>query len=66
MKAVRRAPLQNIVIARLGDMLGAKGVVVNFVVKYIKRLVPTWRLANAVGFKEAMTQGRAARSPLSK
>lgn len=60
MKAVRRAPVQNIVIARLGDMLGLKGVIVNFVVKYIKRLVPTWRLPNAVGFNQVMAQGRAA------
>ena len=60
MKAVRRTPVQNIVIARLGDMLGLKGVIVNFVVKYIKRLVPTWRLPNAVGFNQVMAQGRAA------
>ena len=60
MKVVRRVPVEHIVIARLGDMLGVKGVVVNWVVKYVKRMVPTWRLANAVGFKLAMSQGKTA------
>ncbi len=60
MRATRRVPIDNIVIARLGDMLGVKGPVVNFVVKSVKRLVPSWRLPNAIGFKNAMSGGRAA------
>jgi long-chain acyl-CoA synthetase len=54
-------PVKNVVVARIGDMLGAKGALANFVVKYVKRLVPHWHLARAVSFKEAMAQGKSAR-----
>ncbi|SDH64969.1 long-chain-fatty-acid--CoA ligase [Propionivibrio dicarboxylicus] len=60
MKVVRRYPVEHIVMARLGDMLGAKGPVVNFVVKYVKRVVPSWRLRNVEPFRQAMARGRAA------
>ncbi|HPU79176.1 AMP-binding protein, partial [Accumulibacter sp.] len=40
-----RTPVKHIVIARLGDMLGfPKGAVVNFVVKYVKKMIPAWSL----------------------
>lgn len=60
MKVVRRYPVEHIVMARLGDMLGAKGPLVNFVVKYVKRVVPSWRLRNVEPFRAAMARGRAA------
>ncbi|WP_319240481.1 long-chain-fatty-acid--CoA ligase [uncultured Propionivibrio sp.] len=60
MKVVRRYPVEHIVMARLGDMLGAKGPIVNFVVKYVKRVVPSWRLRNVEPFRQAMARGRAA------
>ena len=60
MRATRRVPVENVVVARLGDMLGVRGMVVNFVVKHVKRLVPSWRLRKAVFFKEAMAKGKSA------
>ena len=40
-----QSAIKHIVIARLGDLLGfAKGTIVNFVVKYVKRMVPAWHL----------------------
>ena len=60
MKVARRYPIKHIVMARLGDMLGAKGPIVNLVVKYVKRVVPSWRLQNVEHFRHAMARGRAA------
>lgn len=60
MRVTRRIAVENIVIARLGDLLGVKGPLVNFAVKSVKRLIPSWRLPNAVGFRQAMAAGRAA------
>lgn len=60
-KVIGNTPVQNVVIARLGDMLGfPKGSIVNFVVKFIKKMVPVWRLPKAVGFKSAIARGHAA------
>jgi len=60
-KAIGNTMVQNVVIARLGDMLGfPKGSIVNFVVKYLKKKVPAWRLPQAAGFKSAIARGHAA------
>lgn len=58
---IGRTQVKNVVIARLGDMLGfPKGSIVNFVVKYIKKMVPSWRIPETVGFRSAIAQGAAA------
>ncbi len=60
-QVIGRTPVKHVVIARLGDMLGfPKGRIVNFVVKYIKKLVPAWSLPKAVSYPRAIAQGRAA------
>lgn len=60
-KVIGNTPVQNVVIARLGDLLGfPKGRIVNFVVKYFKRKVPAWSLPQSVGFNRAIARGRAA------
>ncbi|MAZ44496.1 MAG: long-chain-fatty-acid--CoA ligase [Legionellales bacterium] len=48
--------LEHVCISRLGDMLGAKGFIINFVVKYIKKMVPKYRLEKAEMLVEAMRQ----------
>ena len=43
----------------LGDMLGfPKGAVVNFVLKYVKKLVPEYDIPGAVRFKNTLTLGQ--------
>ena len=60
-QVIARTQVKNVVIARLGDMLGfPKGSIVNFVVKYIKKMVPAWRIPKTVGFNSAIAQGAAA------
>lgn len=50
--------VKTIITTRIGDMLGLKGYLVNFVVKYIKKMVAPFSLPNAVSFKEALHKGR--------
>ncbi|MBS0286880.1 MAG: AMP-binding protein [Proteobacteria bacterium] len=48
--------VQHIVVTSLGDLLGCiKGSLVNFVVKYIKKMVPTWTIPDAHHFKAIMS-----------
>ena len=43
----------------LGDMLGfPKGSIVNFVLKYVKKMVPDYRIEGAVRFRDALTLGQ--------
>ncbi|MCC2974890.1 long-chain-fatty-acid--CoA ligase [Massilia sp. IC2-476] len=60
-----KTPLKHVVVASMGEMLGgAKGMLVNFVVRSIKKMVPEFSLPNMVRFKEALSQG--AKMPFSK
>ncbi len=53
-----RTRVKHIVVASMGEMLGgAKGVVVNFVVRNVKKMVPEYTLPNAVRFKDMLAQG---------
>jgi len=60
-QVLARTPVKHIVVARLGDMLGfPKGAVVNFVVKYVRKMVPAWSLPRAVDFRTALGKGASA------
>jgi long-chain acyl-CoA synthetase len=50
--------LKHIITTKMGDCLGfAKGLVVNLVVKYIKKLVPKWHIPGTTSFKKALSIG---------
>ncbi len=58
-KVVFRTGVKHVILTRMGDQLGlAKGTLVNFVVKYIKKLVPKYDLPNALSFRQALAKGR--------
>ena len=60
-QVLARTPVKHIVMARLGDMLGfPKGSVVNFVVKYVKKMVPAWNLPRAIDFGTTLAKGGRA------
>lgn len=53
--------LKHVVVATLGDMLGAvKGLALNLVVRYIKKLVPAWSLPGHIRFADIMKRNNAA------
>jgi long-chain acyl-CoA synthetase len=53
-----KTPLRHVVLTSLGEMLGLKGLLVNLVVRKVKKMVPPYELPGAVGFKEAMDSGK--------
>nr|WP_245419591.1 long-chain fatty acid--CoA ligase [Phyllobacterium salinisoli] len=58
-KVLPRTAVKHIVVTSMGDMLGLKGHVVNFVVRKVKKMVPAWSLPDHVPFKRALAQGAA-------
>ncbi|EEQ17703.1 Long-chain-fatty-acid--CoA ligase [Yersinia intermedia ATCC 29909] len=58
-KIVFKTQIKHVILTRMGDQLStAKGTLVNFVVKYIKRLVPKYYLPDAISFRTALQKGR--------
>ncbi len=57
--------VQHVVLCAMGDQLGLlKGLVVNYVVRKVKKLVPAFSLPGAVRFNDAVAKG--ARGTLQK
>ena len=59
-KCLAKTPLQHVVLCAMGDRLGwLKGLVVNLVVRRVKKMVPAFSLPQAVRFNAALTKGEA-------
>ncbi|MBB3220232.1 long-chain fatty acid--CoA ligase [Pseudoduganella umbonata] len=59
-QVITRTAVKHIIVASMGEMLGmAKGLVVDFVVRNVKKMVPAYSLPNAVRFKEALSHASA-------
>lgn len=55
-----RTNIETVVVTQLGDLLGwPKSLVVNAAVKYLKKMVPAYRIPEAIDFFEALDFGRA-------
>jgi len=61
-KVVAETPIKHVMLTRMGDQLApVKATLVNFVVKYVKKLVPKYHLPGAVPFRSALQQGAQMR-----
>ena len=57
-QVVEKTKVKHVITTGIGDLLHfPKRLVVNFVVKHVKRMVPAWRIAGAVPLREAMRLG---------
>ncbi|WP_436892834.1 long-chain-fatty-acid--CoA ligase FadD [Siccibacter turicensis] len=57
-RVVQNTQVKHVILTRMGDQLSsAKGTLVNFVVKYVKRLVPKYYLPDAISFRSALQAG---------
>ncbi|QKV19440.1 long-chain fatty acid--CoA ligase [Oricola thermophila] len=57
-EVAERTPVEHVVVTAMGDMMGLKGHIVNFVVRKVKKMVPAWSLPGHVSFKAALAAGR--------
>ncbi|WGD53439.1 long-chain fatty acid--CoA ligase [Bradyrhizobium sp. CB1650] len=57
-QVIAKTPVKHVIVASMGDLLGFKGVIVNLVVRRVKKMVPAWSLPGAVPFNEALSAGR--------
>ncbi|WP_150105788.1 long-chain-fatty-acid--CoA ligase FadD [Pantoea sp. At-9b] len=57
-KVVAETQVKHVMLTRMGDQLAPiKGTLVNFVVRYVKKLVPKYNLPGAIPFRQALQQG---------
>jgi long-chain acyl-CoA synthetase len=56
-----KTAVKHVVLAALGDMLGLKGAVVNFVLRKVKKMVPPFELPAARRFNNVLAEGAGKR-----
>ena len=52
--------LKHIVVTSVGERLGAKGLLVNLVLRHVKHAVPPWQLPGSLAFNAVLAAGAAA------
>ncbi|MDA9510058.1 long-chain fatty acid--CoA ligase [Bradyrhizobium sp. CCBAU 11386] len=57
-QVITKTSVKHVIVASMGDLLGFKGVIVNLVVRRVKKMVPAWSLPGAVSFNDALSAGR--------
>ena len=56
---IANTPVKHVVLCAMGDQLGfLKGMLVNYVVRNVKKLVPEYSLPGAVRFNDAIAKGQ--------
>lgn len=59
-KIAQNVSVKKVIVTSLGELIGIKGKVVDFVVRHIKKLVPSWDLPASIPFKEALKIGASS------
>src|ERR1700749_3911752 len=57
-QVLARTAVKHVIVGSMGDLLGFKGVIVNLVVRRVKKMVPAWSIPGAVAFNDAVSAGR--------
>lgn len=49
--------VKKVVVASIGGMLGLKGKLINFVLRYIKKMIPAWDIPGHYRFSDTISKG---------
>ena len=49
--------MKHVVVTSIGELMGLNGMVVNFVLRYVKKMVPAWNIPGAIRLSEALEEG---------
>jgi len=57
-EVVGRTAVKQVVVTSIGEMLGWKGPLVDFVLRHVKKMIPPWRLPGSMRLSAALAEGR--------
>ncbi len=49
--------LKQVIVTSIGEQIGIKGRAIDFVLRHVKKVVPTWHLEGSIAFKSALHIG---------
>ncbi len=66
-KAIAGTPVKHVVVASVGDLMGfLKGMVINFVLRNVRKQIPAWSLPGHFRFNSVIAAGRSMRLDRSR
>ena len=57
-QVMAKTAVKHVIVGSMGDLLGIKGMIVNLVVRRVKKMVPAYSIPGATGFNDAIAAGR--------
>jgi long-chain acyl-CoA synthetase len=57
-EVVAKTKLREVVVTSIGELLGFKGLIVDFVLRHVKKMVPAWSLPGSIRLSAALAEGR--------
>jgi len=58
-QVIERTSLRKVVVTGIGDLLGfPKSAIVNFVLRHVRKQVPSWQIEDAVSFGKVLGEGK--------
>lgn len=59
---IGKTPVEHVITTQIGDMLKfPKSLIVNFVIKHVKKMVPAWDLPNSISFLKVLQVADASK-----
>ena len=57
-QVIAKTSVRHVIVGSMGDLLGFKGMIVNLVVRHVKKMVPSYSLPGSIAFNDALAAGR--------
>ena len=56
-EVLSKTEVKHVIVATIGEMLGLKGVLVDFVLRHVKKMIPAWEIPGAIRLSDALAEG---------
>jgi long-chain acyl-CoA synthetase len=56
-EVISKTQIKHVIVTTIGEMLGLKGVLVDFVLRHVKKMIPAWDLPGAIRLSDALAEG---------
>jgi long-chain acyl-CoA synthetase len=57
-QVIGRTKIRQAIVTSIGEMLGFKGIIVDVVLRHVKKMVPAWTLPGSIRLSDALDDGR--------
>ncbi len=56
-EVIGKTEVKQVIVTSIGEMLGLKGLLVDFVLRHVKKVIPAWNIPAAMRLSDALAEG---------